>query len=647
MQSVWKLVAALLLIFLFLLIVLIGGILASPVASAPGELGALTQPRSPTQAEQSSDNSAREGMAVWDTGHSSPDPYSASALKSKTGWSRISAPEKHGSFQGDTVISNGRILAVLRQRSPAVEIYSLAGGNADLGEGNKAPRLRLQLLKSAGETADHLEKLSLVENTKGAVSVEASFLTVHKETITAKFRIKRGEDLVQVEPGANAAKLRVDCPSRYVVLPDFFADDILIDARTVALETMELPSENFVLHLAGKGEAIAMCAFENRQHDVKVAMSGSGDQRVVAGSVIDFEGKKIWVDLLEAPHVWHTRSLKAEDTGKTLPLEWRMPFAAQWRVDFTQANGLIDSWEMLLQADKGDGYVKPTWLGAGEDHLGSNRKRWNTVLGFYPYPCWSDSQGHGYLEPLDSKAIQFQGPVVVYPINRVKQTPLDVYTVVDVMRNTLGVGPCEYILDLEGQKGEYKGRATCSCRDELAFVYEKNRQKQERARIDKILDDGLIFVTHIRGRITRYVDFGHKMREYLADQKKAHPELSEVLDELDKVAAEIDARVAARADKIKTPAYVAAMNEDFRKNVRDDDGPDALANSKKYSQALVEIGDNQDELSGECRWVVKALRQKAGILLAQDSRIAPIAAEIRARTQVALRNPANHEGAHH
>ena len=41
MQSAWKLIAALLLIFLFLSIVLIGGILASPVASAPHELGVL------------------------------------------------------------------------------------------------------------------------------------------------------------------------------------------------------------------------------------------------------------------------------------------------------------------------------------------------------------------------------------------------------------------------------------------------------------------------------------------------------------------------------------------------------------------------------------------------------------------------------
>ena len=70
-----------------------------------------------------------------------------------------------------------------------------------------------------------------------------------------------------------------------------------------------------------------------------------------------------------------------------------------------------------------------------------------------------------------------------------QQTPLDAYTVVDVMRNTLGVGPCEYILDLEGQKAEYKGRATCSVRDELGAIYGKGQQKQQRAKVEKVLDE--------------------------------------------------------------------------------------------------------------------------------------------------------------
>ena len=50
---------------------------------------------------------------------------------------------------------------------------------------------------------------------------------------------------------------------------------------------------------------------------------------------------------------------------------------------------------------------------------------------------------------------------------------------------------------------------------------------------------------------------------------------------------------------------------------------------------------------GECRWVVKALRQKAGILMVTDPAMAPIAAEIRTRTQKMLRGGAAYEGGRH
>jgi hypothetical protein len=89
------------------------------------------------------------------------------------------------------------------------------------------------------------------------------------------------------------------------------------------------------------------------------------------------------------------------------------------------------------------------------------------------------------------------------------------------------------------------------------------------------------------------------------------------------------------------------MNEAFRRNVLDYEGPDAVERCRQYATALVVIGDNQDELSGECRWVVKSLRQRAGMRMALDPRVASVATEIRARTQEALRNPASHEGAHH
>jgi hypothetical protein len=582
----------------------------------------------------------RSALAAWDTGRPSADALPAAALAGKNDWTAIPAGTTADAFRGDAVVSNGWVVAVLRRQDSAVEVHAVKPDGA-------VSRLRLRLLTATGEPAARLEQMALVENTRGSTCLEASFRTASGAEVAGRFRIKRGDVTVQAEPGTGAGRLRVECPGRFVVLPDFFADDITLDATRLSLAAAELPSENFVLHPTANGDALALCVFENRQQDVRVTLAGEGAECVVTGSEVAFEGKKVWVALLEAPQVWHTRDLQPADTGKVLPLAWTMPFPAQWRVDFGRPNDLTDSWEMLLPDGKDGGYIKPSWLGGGDDHLDRNRQRWNTVLGSYPYPCWSDADGKGYVQPLRNRALKFAGPAVIYPINRVKQTPLDAYTVVDVMRNTLGVGPCEHILDLEGQRAEYRGRATCAVRDKLTPIYARGQQKQQRAEVDRTLDEGLTFVKHIRGRITRYVEFGHKMREYLAGQKKEHPELAEFIADMDGLAAEIDSRVAARAAKIKTPEHVARMNEDFRKNVLDDDGPEALAHCHAYTKALVEVGDNQDELSGECRWVVKSLRQRAGIRLALDPRVAPIAAEIRARTQEALRNPANHEGARH
>jgi hypothetical protein len=236
-------------------------------------------------------------------------------------------------------------------------------------------------------------------------------------------------------------------------------------------------------------------------------------------------------------------------------------------------------------------------------------------------------------------------PVHFYPLNRVAETPADVFTVVDFARSCLGAGPCEYILDLESQKDQYKGRATCGVRDILTRIYSNHQQKAKHDDVEKCLKDGLTFVTHIRSRITAYLEFLSKMKEYLADQRKAHPELQTPLSELEKTLREMDARVAERKEKIQTPAVVAEMNDEFRKDVLDYEGPDALDRCKKYARALVEIGGNQDELVAECRAVVKTLRQRAGILMATDARLSGIAGEIRARTQEVLRNPAWHEGA--
>ncbi len=590
----------------------------------------------------SSSDDPGSGLAIWDTVLPSENRLGAETVIARSGWRRVPRSAKPPAFDGDAVIHNDRLLAVFRKQDPSVDVFALAGPDTQL-------RTTLRVVGPSGQLADKLTELSVVENTRGAIGLQATYQTQGGNAATLKFRIKRGEVLLQTEPQAGAEKLQVSCPGRFVVLPDFFADDIVIDAQKIPASQIEIPSENILMHLTGGGNSIAMCVFENSNQDVKVTLEEQDGQRRVAGSVIDYgEGKKIWLALLEAPQVWHSFDVAEEDANKVKQLKWTMPFTAQWRTNFTRVKkDLTDSWEMLLQKPGAKDFVKPSWLGSDEDRVGENRRRWTTVLDHFPYPCWTNEFGSGFIQPLRRKALTFRGPAVIYPINRVEKTPTDAFTVIDVMRSSLGVGPCEYILQVESQTQEMKGRATCSARSALKKIYASRQQRARQKEIEQALDDALDFVTHIRHRIDEYIAFGREMRQYLAEQKTAHPELDEYLTEMDEITAELDERMEARRLEIRSPSFVAGMNEEFRESLMGYTGRDALVRLRRYTSRLTDIGGSQDELVGECRWIVRRLRQRAGILMATNPEFAEVAKEIRARTQKVLLKPAEYEGVRH
>lgn len=600
----------------------------------------------------------RSGFAVWDT-----NAPLEGVPRAQDGWRRVPAGET--GFAGDLVVTSGRLTAVARRKGTGLELYS-----------GTTLRARLRL-------GEGLERVALAENARAAATVELAW-----KGGAARFRLKRGDQFVECRGVEGELSLRVECPGRFAVLPDFFADDILVDARRLPLDRVDLPSENFVLHFTGKGDAIGMCVFENREQDVRVTLSGREEGREITGSEIEFgKDRKIWVGVLEAPGIWHSVDVRAEDGKKVVPLDWRMPFVAQWRVDFTRKDGLTDSWDMLLQEKGAADYVKPSWLaadgqlseasrtssgavdheayepgGPASDRVGPKREKWTTVLGRYLYPCWSDAERKGYLQPLQHKKLAFEGPVLLYPLNRLAETPVESFTTVDGVRQTLGMGPCQYILDVEGQKQEHVGRATCHVRRLLNDIFKAGEQKAKRKEIETYLGDAFDFVTHIRNRVLAYAAFGREMRTFVAGRGDLRPEAR---DEMDALLREIDERVAARLESIRkkskviegiaaglgeftTPACVKELNRLFVEKLIDYEGSDWKDRLKKeYTDPLTAIGGEQDEMVGECRWVVKALRQKAGLLMATEPGAAAAASEIRARTQKMLRGATAYEGARH
>ncbi|OHB83449.1 MAG: hypothetical protein A2V98_05670 [Planctomycetes bacterium RBG_16_64_12] len=575
-------------------------------------------------------------VSLFDTGARSSAPLSRGSFANKARWTRLPEDETGREFSGDAVVTNDRLAAVFRPGRPGAEVYVLRA---------EGPVLRAVLAPVVEETEPALASVAVVENTPGLVAVDATFKSPRGKTAVLRYELEMGQAFVATEARGGTTGLRVRAPCRFVVLPDFFADDIVVDAAEIPADQAELPSENFLLSMLPDREAIVMSVSSSRDTDARITLSGQDGERVIDGSEIRYgEEGKIWVAVIEGRDIWHVREITDEDAGRSIPLDWTAPYAAQWRVDWRRTDKLTGSWEMIAQTTSGQ-FEKHGWFGS-PTMIPEDRKRWTTVLGRFLYPCWVDQHGQGHLQPFASR-MRFEGPALIYPINRVPQTPLTALCVVDVVRATLGVGPCEYILDVEGQGTAMKGRATCANRDTLDPIYAAGRQKEERATIEESLTEVLIFVEHIRSRIDAYVDFGHQTLAYLDAQKKAHPELSDFLAEMESLTRAIDERFDARKDKIQTSQYVAGLTEKFRATLLDYEGPDALEKCKEITGAIVVVGGNQDELVGECRMAVKVLRQRAGLAMAADPRAAEIATEIRRRTQQILRAPTSYEAPRH
>jgi len=540
------------------------------------------------------------------------------------------------------LLANDRIAVVLRRNGPGAELYA---------KGAEGAVLRAVLAPVTDKAGARVTSVAVVANTAGEAAVDAAFKMPDGKDATVRLSLQPGQVFVKTEPRSGVTRLRLEAPSRFIVLPDFFADDIVVEATELPVDRAELPSENFLLHLIGRGEAIVLAVWNQREEDVQVVLAGQGDARVIEASEIPYGSKgNVFVALLESPGLWHAHNVRKADADRVISLEWKVPFAAHWRMDWRQDDGLTDSWDMLNP--KADGtYVKPDWLGQSEDFgtpdwMKAGRKRWTTVLGSFEYPCWIDKEGQGFIQPL-KKPGKFQGPALAYPINRVAATPLATFTFVDIVRATLGVGPCEYILDVEGQKKKAEGRPTCYTRTKLNTIYGNKEQKAKQAEVEQALADVLAFMRHIRSRIDGYLTFGHQTLAYLDEQKKAKPDLAAFLSEMETLTRRIDAAVDRRKDKIQTPEYATKLVEEFRTTLVGYEGGDALDKCKKITAGFVGIGGDQDELVGECRAAVKVLRQKAALAMAVDPRTAVVAREIRNRTQAMLRNPASYEAPRH
>jgi hypothetical protein len=498
---------------------------------------------------------------LFDTETPLAQPLSGETLARRAGWQLVPEDKIDHGFSGDAVLLNDKLAVVIRKQGHGAELFSRTAGG-------------LKRRASVGHAADwasaheSLAALRIVENTSAGVVLQATFNDSRPAGL--RFRLTAGEAILEIRPTEGSGFVDVQANTRYVVVPDYFGDDMVYGAE--ASHSLCLPTENLCLDFLAGGDAILMSVWQSSQQDAWLAAPNPGKDRDLRSNRIRcLKDKAIWLAFLESSGIWHAAAGLATDG-------WKPPFPAKWRASFVREHAIADSWDL----DRG------------------------------PSP--------------EQSAGKHQGPLVTYPIDRSTATPLTATCPTDVMRNTLGVGPCQYILACEGLASQ--GDPTPN--SAMGWVERQFEQKKQKKAADDIQERLAQMTKHVadaRSRIERYRLFANQVRKALAGKEGAE-EFGATLDDLERSAAGGLSTASAPERARQLAGEVAALIGTGN----------ALATCQRLGQELRAIGAVQDRALATCRMTVRRLQAQGRTVAASQPADAGLAQEVQRLAGQMLRN---------
>jgi hypothetical protein len=610
--------------------------------------------------------------------------------ENRAGWKEAGAGEK---FQHGAALDTGRaVLTVV----PGAAGAALRAAGADFAAGTE-----IGVVPQAGE-AGRVDSVRLVKRDDAEATLEVGF-----GAAAAAFRMAAGQPLVEVAPGKGAAAVEVRGKIAYSVLPDFFGFDSVFDPKGCESDRLTPPAENFLLGLGDGGNSIAVCAWQGtlslgkepaadaKEPRVDLFFGGKGAERVVERARIEFLGKPVFVSLLAGRGIWHERDMSREPAQKPVELDWKRPFDAKWRADFIGRKGAFSQ-------DHLSGSLTADALRRGEggrwDADGLPRISMQGLWPYFVYAFWVESNRTcvaAYADMVARKAVEKKNSeaqaaakkagtaftpeypsnmyerVIIYPLDRRASTPLAEWTFTDAMRESLGQGPCAYVLDLEGIKPRNSGGvretlATCGNWDNYVFKFtgvfaggrvvfkaggkdvvvpglkpgEKLQPDGEALLVEK-LEDMTLFVTTVNARLQEYRKFSDQIAALCGEEGAKSQAVKPVADRVLRPAAQLQQRCSEKtlagmtASRDQWDAKVKAIVAEVKTGV--------YTNVAKVG-AIRGYAESQDVLVAFCRRSVKSIRNEASIADLSDPEALKFAARVRTMCHAVLRNKHGMEG---
>ncbi len=528
------------------------------------------------------DEPASPATCLFDTGVASAPLHATQA------WTRLPEDETAHRFRGDAVLRNDK-LARSRAKAAGLEVFSVTPAGYE-------PRAMVVPLLADGSVPAALSSVRILENNPGAVLLEAIFQAGDGAKLSLACQLAAGQGILEFRPAGGVARLRLQAPSRYVVIPDFFGHDMVFTPDPVLPERITLPAENFFLTPLERGRAMLMCVWASSRQAAEAIQT---PQHGFAGCELEcVGGKSVWLALLEGQGLWYEQPLAADDLKAKFALPWKPPFPAKWRADLVGPAGAGRSWYFLGGSDGEDASLS---LADGRCPC-----RFEGDRAVVDWPAAAEAAG-GWPTPR---------PLLVYPMDRSRTTPLTAFCPTDVLRNTLGVGPCQYILQTEGLQSD-----TNPTPDNVMTWIEKQiarkRQKKAADEIRDLLKQMTEHARHADDRIQRYAGLGRDVQGLCAEGEVSGP-LRTAAATLKPIAQDVQRR-ATPPDVSAAPQRVSELAAQVAALI---DQTDPLAECQRLGSELRSVGAVQDRALASARMSARWLRARAQMLAAGDPSVA-------------------------
>jgi len=216
-------------------------------------------------------------------------------------------------------------------------------------------------------------------------------------------RLPRSRPYVEIRPVEGPGEFFIQRAMRFVVIPDRFANDLRIAPAKYATTEVALPASPFVLGFPSAGESMLMLITPSPRQTL-TAMVKEG---VFSGMRVASGGESFFVCLVPGAKLWHEPDAQADIETGVVKMDSSYPCAGKWRV------GLFGERNHSLMIDA---------------------KRFSQLKSI-----------EGFGEPVES--------ALVYLYGRSRETPLDVLTPEDLLRDALGIQGAAALLDLDGLMG--------------------------------------------------------------------------------------------------------------------------------------------------------------------------------------------------